>query len=70
MGMSGLGTPPHFGAEQKAKVLEAALTSPKRLEVGYTCWAFEQIAVYVQKRLGIPMQKTCVFEIAHEAGLR
>lgn len=76
MGISGLedservGAPPHFSAEQKAKVLEVALTDPKSLEAGFTCWTFERLAVYVQERLGIPMKKTRIFEILHEEGLR
>jgi transposase len=76
MGIAGLedserlGAPAHFSAEQKAKVLEAALTDPKRVDVGFTCWTFERLAAYVQERLGIPMKKTRIFEILHEEGLR
>ena len=64
------GAPPHFSAEQKAKVLEVALTDPKSLETGFSCWTFERLAIYVQERLGIPMKKTRVFEVLHEEGLR
>src|SRR5689334_18028950 len=47
LGISGLedsgrpGAPPHFSAEQKAKVLEVALTNPNSLDVGFSCWTFE-----------------------------
>lgn len=76
MGVSGLedsgrpGAPPHYNAEQKAKVLEAALTDPASLEVGFTCWTFERLAAYVREHLGISIRKTRIFEILHEEGLR
>lgn len=76
MGISGLedsgrpGAPPHYSAEQRAKVLEAALTNPVSLGVGFTCWTFERLAAYVREHLGIPIKKTRVFEILHEEGLR
>lgn len=65
-----LGAPPHYNAEQKAKVVEVALTDPKSLNVGFPCWTFERLATYIQERLGISMKKTRIFEILQEEGLR
>jgi transposase len=75
-GLSGLedaprpGAPSRYTAENKARVLEAALTRPTDLNLGFTCWTFERLAAYVHEHLGIHMQKTRIFEILHEEGLR
>src|SRR5436305_1253503 len=34
------GAPSRYSAENKARVLEAALTRPKALNLGFTCWTF------------------------------
>jgi transposase len=64
------GAPLHYSPENKARVLEAALTRPSDLNLPFTCWTFERLAVYVRERLGIRMKKTRIFEILHEEGLR
>lgn len=64
------GAPTRSTAENKALVLEAALTRPSDLHVGFTSWTFERLAAYVQERLGIRMKKTRIFEILQEEGLR
>lgn len=64
------GAPSRYTAENKARVLEAALTRPKDLGLGFHCWTFERLAAYVHEHLGLPMQKTRIFEILHEEGLR
>lgn len=64
------GAPTRYTAENKARVLEAALTRPSDLNVGFTSWTFERLAAYVQERLGIRMKKTRIFEILQEEGLR
>jgi transposase len=75
-GLSGLedaprpGAPSRYTAENKARVVEAALTRPSDLDLGFTCWTFERLATYVHEHLGIHMQKTRIFEILHEEGLR
>jgi transposase len=51
-------------------VLEAALTSPSDLNLGFHCWTFERLAAYVHEHLGIHMQKTRIFEILQEEGLK
>jgi len=75
-GLSGLedaprpGAPSRYTAENKARVLEAALTRPGDLNVGFPCWTFERLAAYVHEHLGLHLKKTHIFEILHEEGLR
>jgi transposase len=75
-GLSGLedaprpGAPSRYSAENKARVLEAALTPPKDLDLGFNCWTFERLAAYVHEHLGLHMKKTRIFEILQEEGLR
>ncbi|HEX9133633.1 MAG TPA: helix-turn-helix domain-containing protein [Ktedonobacteraceae bacterium] len=64
------GAPSRYTAENKARVLEAALTPPKDLNLGFNCWTFERLAAYVHEHLGIHMKKTRIFEILQEEGLR
>jgi len=64
------GAPTRYTAENKARVLEAALTRPSDLHVGFSSWTFERLAAYVHEQLGIRMKKTRIFEILQEEGLR
>jgi transposase len=64
------GAPTRYTAEHKARVLEAALTRPSDLNLGFSSWTFERLAAYAQEHLGLPMKKTRIFEILQEEGLR
>src|SRR6266516_2797292 len=64
------GAPSRYTAENKARVLEAALTRPTELNLGFTCWTFERLAAYVKEQLGMQMKQTRIFEILQEEGLR
>ena len=64
------GAPSRYTPENKARVLDAALTRPSDLNLGFNCWTFERLAAYVREHLGIQMKKTRIFEILHEEGLR
>ncbi len=64
------GAPSRYTPDNKARVLEAALTRPSDLNLGFNCWTFERLAIYVHEHLGIHMKKTRIFEILHEEGLR
>ena len=64
------GAPSRYTAENKARVLEAALTPPGDLNLGFHCWTFERLAAYVHEHLGLHMQKTRIFEILQEEGLK
>ncbi len=64
------GAPSRYTAENKARVLEAALTRPSALGLPYTSWTFERLAAYVHEQLGMHMKKTRIFEILQAEGLR
>ena len=64
------GAPSRYTAENKAHVLEAALTRPSALGLPYTSWTFERLAAYVHEQLGLHMKKTRIFEILQAEGLR
>jgi transposase len=64
------GAPSRYTAQNKARVLEAALTRPQALGLPYGSWTFERLAVYVHDQLGLHMQKTRIFEILRDEGLR
>ncbi len=64
------GAPPTYTPENKARVLEAALMRPTDLGLAFNSWTFERLAAYVHEHLGIHMQKTRIFEILQEEGLR
>ncbi len=64
------GAPSRYTAENKARVLEAALTPPQALGLPYGSWTFERLALYVHEQLGLQLKKTRIFEILREEGLR
>jgi len=64
------GAPSRYTPENKARVLEAALTRPTDLNLGFSSWTFERLAAYVREHLGIQMKKTRIFEILQDEGLR
>lgn len=64
------GAPSRYTAENKARVLEVALTRPSDLGLEFNCWTFERLATYVHEHLGLHMQKTRIFEILQEEGLK
>lgn len=64
------GAPARYTAENKARVLAAALTHPRDLELPFDSWTFERLAIYVHEQLGVQLKKTRIFEILHDEGLR
>ncbi len=64
------GAPSRYTAENKARVLEAALTPPHELGLPYISWTFERLAAYVREHLGLQLRKTRIFEILRAEGLR
>lgn len=57
------GAPSRYTAENKVRVLEAALTGPSALGLPYGSWTFERVAASVHEHLGLPLKKTRIFEI-------
>lgn len=64
------GAPSRYTPEVKAQIIAAALTNPREVGCQFTCWTFERLAVYVREKLGFAIQKTRIFEILQEEGLR
>lgn len=64
------GAPVRYTAENKARVLAAALTAPRDLGLPYSSWTFERLAAYVREQLGLQLKKTRIFEILRDEGLR
>ena len=64
------GAPSRYTAENKARVVAAALTPPRDLGLPYSSWTFERLAAYVREQLGVQMKKTRIFEILRDEGLR
>lgn len=64
------GAPSRYTAENKARVLAAALTPPQALGLPYSSWTFERLAAYVREHLGLALKKTRIFEILRDEGLR
>lgn len=64
------GAPSRYTAENKARVLAAALTPPGDLGLAYSSWTFERLAAYVREQLGLALKKTRIFEILRDEGLR
>jgi transposase len=64
------GAPSRYTAENKARVLAAALTPPQDLGLPYSSWTFERLAAYVREQLGLALKKTRIFEILRDEGLR
>src|SRR5947209_2693909 len=51
------GAPSRYTSENKARVLQAALTRPSELGLPYSSWTFERLAAYVKEQLGLSMKK-------------
>lgn len=64
------GAPSRYTAENKARVLAAALTPPRALGLPYSSWTFERLASYVHEQVGLQLKKTRIFEILHDEGVR
>jgi transposase len=64
------GAPSRYTAENKARVVAAALTHPRDLGLPYRSWTFERLAAYVREQVGLPLKKTRSFEILRDEGLR
>lgn len=76
LGVAGLedaprpGAPPRYTPENKARILQAAVTRPSDLGLPFGSWTFDRLAAYVQEVLGLSMKRTRIIEILQEEGLR
>src|SRR3954452_24824370 len=75
-GLHGLEDRPRSGrphtstAEQRAEVLAAALTDPKRLDLPFGCWTLDRLQAYLNEQKGIPIKRSRIDEILQAEGLR
>src|SRR5947209_34088 len=75
-GLHGLEDRPRSGrphtstAEQRAEVLAAALTDPKRLDLPFGCWTLDRLRAYLNERVGIPIKRSRIGEILVDEGLK
>ncbi len=70
------GAPSRYTPENKARVLQAALTRPTDLNLGFSSWTFERLAAYVREHLGIQISRSAAYRLLQkvrsqgEAGLQ
>lgn len=64
------GCPCQYSAEQKARVLATALTSPQQLGLPFGSWTHDRLTLYVNQELGIPMSRSRIATLLHNEGLR
>jgi transposase len=75
-GLHGLGDRPRAGrphtytAEQRAEVIAAALTDPKRLDLPFGCWTLDRLRAYLNEQRGIPIKRSRIGEILVDEGLK
>src|SRR5207302_1791610 len=64
------GTPAHYDAGVRARVIATALTNPKQLDLPFASWTYERLHSYLREQCGIGMGKTRLFKLLQEEGLR
>jgi transposase len=75
-GFAGLGDLPRPGrphtytAEQRAEVIAAALTDPKRLELPFGCWTLDRLRAYLNEQKGVGIKRSRISEILIDEGLK
>jgi transposase len=75
-GLAGLGDLPRSGrphtytAGQRAEVIAAALTDPKRLGLPFGCWTLDRLRAYLNAQKGIGIKRSRIGEILVDEGLK
>src|SRR3954451_13126685 len=64
------GRPHTYTAEQRAEVVAAALTDPKRLDLPFGCWTLDRLRDYLNEHKGIPIKRSRIGEILVDEGLK
>ena len=73
-GLSGLedrprsGRPHTYTAEQRAEVIAAALSDPKRLGLPFACWTLDRLRDDLNEQVGIPIKRSRIGEILVDEG--
>src|SRR3954454_3815999 len=64
------GRPHTYTAEQRAEVIAAALTDPKRLGLPFGCWTLDRLRAYLHEQKGIGMKRSRISELLVDEGLK
>src|SRR3954468_20844144 len=64
------GRPHTYTAEQRAEVIAAALTDPKRLGLPFGCWTLDRLRAYLHEQKGIGMKPSRISELLVDEGLK
>ena len=64
------GRPATYAADAVARVIAAALTSPRRLGLPFASWTLDRLAAYLLEHKGIAMRRSRIDEILLREGLR
>ena len=64
------GRPATYAADAVARVIAAALTSPRRLGLPFAAWTLDRLAASLLERKGIAMRRSRMDEILLKEGLR
>jgi transposase len=64
------GAPCEYTPEQKAAVIQAALTHPQDLDLPFAHWTHDRLTAYMHEVKHIPISRTRIAEILRAEGLR
>jgi transposase len=64
------GRPATYSTDEVAKVIAAALTSPRSLRLPFASWTLDRLAAYLLEHKGIAMRRSRIDEILLAEGLR
>src|SRR3954452_17647563 len=63
------GRPHTYTAEQRAEVIAAALTDPKRLGLPFGCWTLDRLRAYLHEQEGSGVKRSRISELLFNEGL-
>jgi transposase len=64
------GRPHTYTAEQRAEVIAAALTDPRKLGLAFGCWTLDRLQAYLNEQKRIPIKRSRIDELLVGEGLR
>jgi transposase len=64
------GRPHTYTAEQRAEVIAAALTDPRKLGLPFGCWTLDRLQAYLNEQKEIPIKRSRIDELLVAEGLR
>ena len=64
------GHPFRYNEEERARVVELALTDPRALGLPFASWTFDRLEAYLNEDLEIPIKRSRIHELLVKEGLR